>query len=271
MIRPIFLVSAAAAALTLAACDQPSVLAKAQTGECYKVTGKSGSLAQPVMAKVACADDAAATASTTEAGSSAVCPKSCAGSGSGAGAGNEQASADEEGEGSEATASGSRSYLSHSSVRTSKAYRSGWGRHSRTTRGTRSGAYQVNEGLSIEYARASDSDKYGQASSQKGVGYIQTDQSSSNGAYDASSRETLRRGYSEQSSTAYSSSSSSSSSGSASGYSYSSGSGSGSSSGAALAGGPCCTAAYPVRGPHSPFDRNGFLTWPGKPDYDPRN
>ena len=170
MIRPIFLVSAAAAALTLAACDQPSVLAKAQTGECYKVTGKSGSLAQPVMAKVACADDAAATASTTEAGSSAVCPKSCAGSGSGAGAGNEQASADEEGEGSEATASGSRSYLSHSSVRTSKAYRSGWGRHSRTTRGTRSGAYQVNEGLSIEYARASDSDKYGQASSQKGGG-----------------------------------------------------------------------------------------------------
>ncbi len=261
MIRPILLTAAAAAALALAACDQPSVLAKAQTGECYKVTGKSGSLAQPVLAKVACADDAAATtaAADGQGGSSAVCPKSC--TGSGAGAGKQEASADDEAEGADSSASGSRSYLSHSSVRTSKAYRSGWGRRS-VSRETRSA--RVNEGLGIDYARVSDTDKSGSGSTQKGGRTTVVEESSQSGGFDTTGRESVRRGYSEQGSTAISSSSSSSASGSSSSaYGYSAAGG--------AAGGPCCTAAYPVRGPHSPFDRNGFLTWPGKPDYDPRN
>ena len=284
MIRTLLILSVASAALSLAACDKPSALTKAQPGECYQVVGKD-SLGAPTFAKTACAADAAAgnvqtaTADTTAAG---VCPRTpvCTGVGSGAGTGSSTAT----GGSSTASASGAPAYVATSAVRHSKAA----GRrsaHSRNKGSHASSRYAKSE--SGDYARVTDSDYYTGGSTRKAGGSSgeSTDYSNRNsggrvqgGSYSQSgssssaeyaSRDSARSGYSvqssgsEQSSSSYSETSSSSGSGYA--YSYSSGSGHG------LAGGACnCGGGRPAPGPHSPFDGNGFLTWQGKVQYDPR-
>ena len=250
MIRPLLFVTAAAGLMALAACDGPSALSKAQVGECYTVVSK-GSLGEPNLGKVPCADGAAPAAEEASAEPAAeVAAAEPAAEGQTAAPVTTQTAAS----GVATTCikgpvcaapSGGASYVATSSVRPKVRAGKAAVKRRVASRGRTSHAYTSGGGareyvgLGIDYAQVDENERVKTFAS--GNASSATNSSSS--------------GYSQSSSSTYSSSSSSSASGSA-GYAYG-------------AQGPCCAQGRGGQGPHSPFDQYGFLTWSGKVAYQP--
>ena len=256
MTRATLLAFAGLAALALAGCDGPnSILSKSEIGDCYQRTG-SGSLGEAKFEKRPCPDDVAlaaeaAPASVDDAAAPAeetegqVTLSALSEGGSAGGAAPATATTCVQVPVCAAPSGGAR-YVATSSVRPkvsaggSATRRRATVSHRTTTTHSGGGGSQDYVGLGIDYARATDD-----SSSQSETGVRQTYSSVSADYTDRS-----QSSYSEQSSASYSNSGSS-------GYAYAQTS-------------QCC-AANRGPAPHSPFDSQGYLTWPGKVQYQPGN
>lgn len=257
MIRPLLLLTAAAGLMALAACDAPSPLSKAQVGECYTVVGK-GSLGEPKLGKVPCAEGAPAAEEAAAEPATEVAAAEPAVEGQAAAPVTTQTVAS----GVATTCvkvpvcaapSGGASYVATSSVRPkvragkAAATRRHVASHKRSSHTyTSGGGAREYVGLGIDYASVGEEERVKTFASVAPTSSTASSSSSN---------------YSQSSSSTYSSSSSASS---ASGYAYGA-------QGPCCVQGPCC--AQPGRGapgPHIPFDQSGFLTWPGKVAYSPR-
>jgi hypothetical protein len=231
----------AAPALALAACDAPSTLSKAQPGECYAVVGRDG-VGAPKLAKTACAGSPAALA--------AACPKpqaptvaACPTSGVKVAAGGHRASSGHV----KVRASGRR-------VQTTRYARVAQSTHyaSRDDRVANSGEVtslgieyaRVGEELAGGYERRETHDQFDYGPPPPPPPVARRHQAEASVQYSERSRQ----------SSSYRESYSSSSRG---GYGYGYGYGYGEAD--------CgCEGGGRGQPPHSPFDRNGYLTWRGK-------
>lgn len=282
----------ALAGASLAACDQATELGKAEVGDCYRIVGEdslgapklekadcaqAGAVAEPVAAEAASAT--ATPPATQTASTAAACPAPAAA----AACACPQTACAAPAATKTAVAS-TRSYVATSGVRPKVAAgspaRSRRQASSSTSRRTAvreevqdyaytgDGAYADNSSAYDVYG--SDIGRYGES---RGSSYQQReDYAASQGRYDqqrvySSAPPPVQYGYQGGHASGVSVTSSESSSGYASSSSQGYAQGYGQSGGgyAVVQGGPCCAQGPGgLRGPNTPFDRNGFLTWPGK-------
>lgn len=263
---PFVLAALLATGLAVVACDQAQTMGQAEVGDCYKVVGKD-SLGAPKIEPAACAGEAPAVAQVPAAAK---------------GEETELASAETPAGASGAPAAcpaptvtqvccpqvvcpavtepkaSTRSYVATSTVRpkvvAGKSTQRRRAAAASTTARRQTSSTREYEGLGIEYARVGEGvyEGYGRAYApppayaappvyappvRQGAYGVNVDvQESQSGSYGQFSQSS---GYAAAYGSGYASG----------GYGH------------VAAPAPCCA---PARGPNLPFDRNGYLTWPGK-------
>jgi hypothetical protein len=230
---------AAVSGLTLSACDTPSTLAKAKPGECYSVVGRD-SAGVPRFAKTACAGSPAALAAACPKPAPAASAAACVPTGTGVAVAKEH----------RASSRHVKARASTRRVQTTRYARvahraSGDDRVARSGEVTSLGLEyaRVGEELAGGYERHESHERYDYAPPAPpppvkrryaGASVEYSERSRQSGSY--------RESYSSSSS-------------SRGGYAY----------GHGYAEADCgCDVGGRGQPPHSPFDRNGYLTWRGK-------